>query len=137
MIGDLAQLGGGRLDEIKGFQAAGEHVRDVGVSGEKLAAVGRLARFDRRQVFLQGGDDARVGDRRRLDVPGLIGAASSINRLKAVTSNRVHELPPKSRRSRTRARGQRFLTLSSVRSIRWATCGNVSPSRWRRIIKSR
>src|SRR5438876_353153 len=47
------------------------------------------------------------------------------------------ELSPSERRKRARALAQRFLTLLTLRPMRWATSGKLSPSRCDRIITSR
>ncbi len=129
---ELLQSPGRALNELQRVETIGKRARDGRVAIEKGLAIGLLSCAQEHKIFFNG-----------LGKPGIIGRKGRGNHRSAlgpshtVTFRWIHVCLPNRRRSRARARIHRFLTLSSVRSIRRATSGKLNSSRWCRIRTSR
>src|SRR5207302_712808 len=122
------------VNELQAVKALRQGLGYPRMAREKLIPVWLAPGFERDSIFLQGADDKGIlqPSRRLFVVHRFFGAESE--RVNAVTADRpvitfLHEEPPSERRKRARARAQRFFTLLTVRPMRLATSGKLSPSR--------
>ena len=100
-----------RLSQLDPIQALRQDVSQLGIAGQIGLAIGLTPGFQFGQVFSRQLQDARI-----LFINVIKGKAHNV-----ASAN--------SRFSRVRPRNHSFSTLSTLRFIRSATWGNVSPSK--------
>ena len=130
------------LHELQTVQTFGQRLGHLGVAGQKYPAVRLLARFEGGQVIVQRLDHARIilphgrgrmriaSRRSKIDRTRIFHARSSIFQLRSsFFLSLVHDEAPNESLNWAKARAQSFFTLSTVRPIRKATWGKLSPSK--------
>src|SRR5207245_1100509 len=128
----LTQLWSGLVNKLQTVETLRQGLGDLGIAREKRLPLWFTSGFERGPVFFEGADHWGVlqPDCGLFTVHRFIGVRSA--RMTAVISNRpvfafLHEEPPSERRKRARARAQRFFTLLTLRPMRLATSGKLSP----------